>query len=130
MKSSARTQRGITLVGFIIVLVIAGFFGYMGMILGPAYSEYYSVVKAMNTVAADSTPGDADMTKIRKALDRQFNVDYVDSVDGSKAKLVRDKSAGNMIVMEYTVEKHFLYNIFFHVKFAHTATLGSRTAGD
>jgi Tfp pilus assembly protein PilE len=130
MKVEASKQRGITLIGFIIVLVVAGFFGYMGMVLGPAYSEYYGVVKAMNTVAADATPSTTDMTQIRRALDRQFNVGYIDSVTGKDAKLVRDKTTGNMISMVYEVRKPFIYNIDFVVKFAHTAQLGSKTAGD
>ena len=130
MKVQASRQRGITLIGFIIVLMVAGFFAYMGMVLGPAYSEYYGVVKAMNTVAADASPNNPDPTAIRRALDRQFNVGYVDSVVGKDAKLVRDKTAGNMITMDYEVRKGFIYNIDFVVKFSHTAKLGSRTAGD
>ena len=130
MESGVRKQRGITLIGFIIVLVVAGFFAYMGMVLGPAYSEYYSVVKAMNSVAADATPNSTDMESIRRALDRQFNVGYVDSVVGKDAKLIRDKTTGNMINMTYEVRKPFIYNIDFVVKFAHTAPLGSKTAGD
>ena len=35
-----RTQRGITLLGFIIVLAVVGFFAYVGMKLFPMYSEY------------------------------------------------------------------------------------------
>ena len=130
MKVDASKQRGITLIGFIIVLVVAGFFAYMGMVLGPAYSEYYGVVKAMNTVAADATPSTTEMEPIRRALDRQFNVGYVDSVTGRDAKLIRDKTTGNMVSMVYEVRKPFIYNIDFVVKFAHTVPLGSKTAGD
>ena len=130
MKVDASKQRGITLIGFIIVLVVAGFFAYMGMVLGPAYSEYSGVVKAMNTVAADATPSTTEMEPIRRALDRQFNVGYVDSVTGRDAKLIRDKTTGNMLSMVYEVRKPFIYNIDFVVKFAHTVPLGSKTAGD
>ena len=130
MKVDASKQRGITLIGFIIVLVVAGFFAYMGMVLGPAYSEYYGVVKAMNTDAADATPSTTEMEPIRRALDRQFNVGYVDSVTGRDAKLIRDKTTGNMLSMVYEVRKPFIYNIDFVVKFAHTVPLGSKTAGD
>jgi hypothetical protein len=129
MKVDASKQRGITLIGFIIVLVVAGFFGYMGMILGPSYSEYYSVVKAMNNVAASATPNSTDFETLRRALDKQFNIDYIDSVSGKDAKLVRDKT-GNLLSMTYEVRKPFIYNIDFVVKFSHTAPLGSKTAGD
>lgn len=125
-----RKQQGITLIGFIIVLVVAGFFAYMGMILGPAYSEYYGVVKAMNFVAAESKPNDSDFETIRRSLDKQFNVGYVESVTGKDAKLIRDKTVGNTLSMDYEVRKGFIYNIDFVVKFSHTVPLGSKTAGD
>jgi hypothetical protein len=122
-------QRGITLISFILVLVVIGFFGYMGMVLGPAYSEYYGVVKAMNYVAKSTEPNDADFGSMVKALDRQFNVGYVDSVEGKQAKLIRDKG-GNLLSMDYEVRKPFLYNIDFVLKFAYSVPLGSKTAGD
>lgn len=122
-------QRGITLISFILVLVVIGFFGYMGMVLGPAYNEYYGVVKAMNYVAKNTQPNDTDYGSMVKALDRQFNVGYVDSVVGKQAKLLRDKG-GNLLSMEYEVRKPFVYNIDFVQKFAYSVPLGSKTAGD
>jgi len=127
--ASKRKQSGITLIGFIIVMVVVGFFAYMGMVLGPAYSEYYGVVKAVNFVAGEATPNDTDFETLRKGLDRQFNVGYVESVTGKDAKLIRDKT-GNILSMTYEVRKPFLYNIDFVVKFAHSKPLGSKTAGD
>ena len=127
--ASKRKQSGITLVGFIIVMVVAGFFAYMGMILGPAYSEYYGVVKAVNFVAGEATPNTTDFEPLRKGLDRQFNVGYVESVTGKDAKLIRDKT-GNILSMTYEVRKPFIYNIDFVVKFAHSKPLGSKSAGD
>ena len=36
-----RTQSGITFIGFLVVLAVAGFFAYVGMKLFPMYQEYY-----------------------------------------------------------------------------------------
>ena len=66
---------------------------------------------------------------MRKGLDRQFNVGYVESVSGKDAKLVRDKT-GNSLTINYEVRKPFLYNIEFVMKFNHSSPLGSKTAGD
>lgn len=124
-----RKQSGFTLIGFIILLVVASFFGYMGMVIGPAYSEYYGVVKAMNFVAAEAKPNDTDFETLRRGLDRQFNVGYVETVTGKDAKLVHDKT-GNLLTIDYEARKSFIYNIDFVMKFSHSAPLGSKTAGD
>jgi hypothetical protein len=122
-------QRGMTLIGFVIGLIVVCFFAYMGMVLGPAYSEYYGVRKAMNFVAGESTPNFSDKAEIARSLDKQFNVGYVDSVSGKDVQLIRDKG-GNVIAIDYEVRKAFIYNIDFMVKFKYQVPLGSKTAGD
>jgi Tfp pilus assembly protein PilE len=131
MKGEAmgRKQRGITLIGFAISLIVVCFFAYMAMVLGPAYSEYYGVRKAMNFVAANSMPQDTNFEKMRASLDKQFNVGYVESVSGKTAKLIRDKG-GNILSIEYEVRKRFVYNIDFMIMFKYDVPLGSKTAGD
>ena len=131
MKSIAlkAKQRGITLIGFVMVLIVVGIFAYMGMVLGPAYSEYYGVVKALKFVASEASPNQTDFEPLRAGLDRQFNIGYVESVQGKDAKLIRDKT-GNLLTMKYEVRKGFVYNIDFVVKFEHTEPLGSKSAGD
>lgn len=131
MKGEAmgRKQRGITLMGFIIGMIVVCFFAYMGMILGPAYSEFYGVRKAMNFVAAGQTSSSTNYEEMKRGLDRQFNVGYVENVSGNDAKLIRDK-AGNILSMDYEVRKGFMYNIDFVVKFKYEVPLGSKSAGD
>lgn len=128
-EAKGRKQRGITLIGFVIGLIVVCFFGYMGMVLGPAYTEYYGVRKAMNFVASSKTPNATDYDDMKRGLDRQFNVGYVESVSGKDAKLIREKT-GNILSMEYEVRKAFVYNIDFMVKFKYAVPLGSKTAGD
>ena len=121
-------QRGMTLVGFVIGLIVFCFFAYMGMVLGPAYSEYFGVKKAMNFVAANTTKDTSDVGVISRMLDKQFNVGYVDNVTGKDVKLIRDKG-GNQILMDYEVRKAFVYNIDFAVKFHYEVKLGDKSAG-
>ena len=118
-------QRGMTLIGFVIGLIVFCFFAYMGMVLGPAYSEYFGVKKAMNFVSANTTKDTSDVGTISRMLDKQFNVGYVDNVSGKDVKLIRDK-AGNAISIDYEVRKGFVYNIDFMVKFKYQVALGQK----
>ena len=48
MKCSTRhAQQGMTLIGFLIVLAVAGFGAYVGMKLFPMYQEFYSVKSSL-----------------------------------------------------------------------------------
>ena len=60
-----KAQGGITLLGFLMVLMIVGFFAFLVMRLFPVYSEYYSVVSAMKGVQAE--PGVSTWTVVGEA---------------------------------------------------------------
>ena len=117
-------QSGITLVSFVIVLVVVGFFFYMGMVLGPTYSEYYGVVKSMKSLASQSDAETMDKARLQINLQKYFDVGYVESVQGKDLKLTRNKSM-NEIDMNYEVRRPFIYNIDFVVKFDYSTPLGS-----
>ena len=51
------TQRGMTLTSFLTVLIVVGFFLYIGMKLFPMYQEYYAVRSAMKSLANEPGVG-------------------------------------------------------------------------
>jgi hypothetical protein len=122
-----KMQRGITFIGFLMVLVVVGFFAYAAMRLVPVYTEYFSVVKAMKAVAgevgvASKQPGD-----IRNMLLRHFDISYVDSVRPNDIRISRDRNPS--INIAYEVRKPFVANIDLLVRFDHSETL-NRGAGE
>jgi len=68
MKSK---QTGITLIGFLIVLIVVAFFGYMVMKLFPSYTEYGGVVKAMEQEGSSGADGKT-LDDIRRDLMRRW----------------------------------------------------------
>lgn len=105
-----RTQRGMTLIGFLLVLAVVGVFVYMGMKLIPMYTEFYSVKQAMDGLAKEPGIGESDAAKVRDLLFRRFDISYVESVKPTDVKLTR-KDAGWMMVIEYEVRRPLIYNI-------------------
>jgi Tfp pilus assembly major pilin PilA len=122
-----RKQRGITLMGFIMVATIAGFFALMGFKLFPAYSEYYGVVQAMKSVAALPGSGNMDPEELKKALQKRFDVGYVDTVEGKNATFIH-ATTGNQLNMNYEYRKPLFYNLDYVAKFDYTVTLNNQTA--
>lgn len=91
-------QRGITLVGLILVLAILGAIGVLGLKVVPTVVEYMSVKKA---VASAKTAG-TSAPEIRAAFDRQADVGYIDSIAGKDLDIVRD---GEQFEINYAYTK-------------------------
>lgn len=105
-----RSQSGITLVGFIIVLGVAGVFIYMGMKVIPMYTEYYAVKQSLEGIAKE--PGVADETpaRIKDMFFRRMNINYSENVKPADIKVVR-KDAGYLVTVDYEVRKPLIANL-------------------
>ena len=105
-----RTQRGMTLIGFIMVLAVVGVFIYMGMKLIPMYSEYYSLKQALSSLARDPGITDNDPAKIKDLLFRRLDISYASNIKPEHVKIVR-KDAGYLMTVAYEVRKPLIANV-------------------
>ena len=101
-----RSQQGMTLTSFILVLAVVGVFVYMGMKLIPMYSEYYSVKKALEGMASEPDMANNDPEKIKDFFFRRMDVDYGENVKPENVKL-RRKEAGWVMTVDYEVRRPF-----------------------
>lgn len=112
-------QSGITLIGFLIILAVVGFLGFMAMKLVPSYSEYMGVEKAMTQISTDGVDGKS-LDDIRRELMFKMNFQYVDDATIAPADitLVRDKEGGTTkLRVAYEKVVPFMYNIDFLLHF-------------
>lgn len=105
-----RTQSGMTLVGFIMVLAVVGVFAYMGMKVIPMYSEYYSVKQAMAGLANEPGIAETDPAKIRDLFFRRLYISYSENIKSQDVKLVR-KEAGWLMTVDYEVRRPLIANL-------------------
>ena len=87
-------QRGVTVIGWIILMIPFAIVGYAGIRLAPVYLNYMKVVRALDEVAGD--PDGASMTPetIRMKIDRHFEIDMVDYPTAKDMKITRDGTTG------------------------------------
>jgi hypothetical protein len=123
----ASKQRGITLMSFVLVLIVIVMFAVVAMNLFPVYSEGFSVHNAMKSVAKEPNAAAMPLPALQTSLQRHFDIDYVDSVQGKDAKVIRDKG-GNILNMTYEVRKHLFYNLDFVAMFDYNVPLNSNSA--
>jgi Domain of unknown function (DUF4845) len=86
-----KSQRGVTFLGWIILLVPVAVLVYSGIRLAPVYINYFRVVKVLDQTAADSkTQGGIDVAAIRNSISKRFEVEYVDKPDAKDIDIHRD----------------------------------------
>ena len=107
-----RNHRGLTLIGFLILLCVAGFFAYLAMRLIPIYIEYFGVVKAMEMVKNEPGSAQKPVEQIRRELSAKFDTQYVDdnSVPPQAIQLKRE-AGGATLRVAYEKRVNFMYNI-------------------
>ena len=86
-------QRGVSLVGLIVVLAVLGFVGVLGLKIVPTYTEYRAIQNAI--VTAKSIGGNS-VVEIQKAFDASATTGYISSINGRD--LVIGKENGEMEV--------------------------------
>lgn len=74
-----RRQWGMSLLGLIFVLAIAGFLALVGFRAVPAWVEFMGIKK----ICADLSVSSASPADVRKDFDRRAGVEYVDALKGS-----------------------------------------------
>ncbi|MEO6264324.1 MAG: DUF4845 domain-containing protein [Luteimonas sp.] len=112
-----RTQSGMTLIGFVIVLGVVGLFAYVGMKLIPMYSEYYAVKQALSGLAAEPGIADRDPAKIQDLFFRRLYISYAEHVKPENVKIKRVDRGWKMDV-NYEVREPIIANLDVVGKFA------------
>jgi hypothetical protein len=117
MKTRHKVE-GITLIGFVIVLAVLGFFAYLAMRLVPMYVEYFGVLKAMEQLRQEPGAAQKSLAEVRGELSLKFNTQYVDetSVTPQSISLKREGGAATLRIA-YEKRVPFLYNIDLVGKF-------------
>lgn len=101
MTLAARTQRkqkGITLIGLILVLAIIGVIAVLAMKVTPTVTEYFSIKKAISSVKA---AGGA-IPEMRAAFNRQAEVGYIDSISGQDLEILKN---GDDVEINFAYQK-------------------------
>lgn len=122
-----RTQRGMTLLSFVIVLAVVGFAAYLVMKLFPMYQEFFAVKQAMKGLQQESGIANQDPGKIKDLFFRRLYISYSENVKPENVDLKRsDKGGGWKMDVNYEVRKPLVGNLDVVGKFHATENLTNR----
>lgn len=113
-------QKGMTFLGYVIVLGIIGFFAIMAMKLAPLYLEYQSVVKIMNGVAQEATAASTPAS-VRSTIQKRLDVNNITRINAKDFAIKRDR--GTTLSIDYEARTQFMGNLWFLLVFEHSVAL-------
>ena len=118
--SIRRRQRGLSIVGFIVVAALVMLAVMIGFRMVPAYIEWYTVQKVMADTLQRSKDG-FTIYQFRRDFDLKAAADYIDSVKGSDIEVTKE---GNQLVATATWQRilHLAGNVSLLLEFEATAT--------
>ena len=109
-------EKGMTTLGFLILVVFVGIFAFAAIRLTPVYLNYIKVAGVLDGVY-DEFDGQAPTRgAIRTSINRRFEVESVSVISDRDIKVIQD-SAGFRIVAQYDHTTPFMGNIHFTVRF-------------
>ena len=105
-----RRQKGMSIIGFLMLLSLIVFMVYLGIRIGPIYMEYYSVVSAMNGVASERGSARKSPYDIRVGVLNRLYVSYsAENVHEEHIKIIRRN--GVQLRIAYEVRKPVIGNL-------------------
>jgi Domain of unknown function (DUF4845) len=111
-RLTAQRQRGVTAIGWILLLAPVFVLGYMAMRAIPPYNNYLAVVRALDNFAKDHQGSGAAMTKdqIKDYLSRKWTTEYIDQPRIEDLAMKRE-GGGWSIEADYEQVIPLFYNV-------------------
>lgn len=109
----AKRQNGIGLIGFLIFVLLLGFFLLVAWKLAPAYWENYAVKQTLKSVAKRPdlvSSSDRLGNNIKNYILKDFRINNVDNIPNSAIQVGR-KGPDYEIRIKYEVRVHMLANV-------------------
>ena len=117
MMNTRYSQQGVTMVGWLIIIMFVMMVGVAVMRLYPLYYDHYLVKDSVEILLKDkSISKNMSEENVRKQLNKQFVVNNITDIDPNTLK-VEKKGGKIMLHMEYEARAPFIYNIDFAVRF-------------
>ena len=106
-------QRGMTLIGWVIVLGVIAFFATVVMRVFPMYQEYYNVVTIMEGMETELKDNKLTKQQVWILLAKRFNTGYIKSVKKENVEILRGKNSPHVtkVVIDYEVREPFIAQI-------------------
>ena len=122
MSNPRSTQRGLTMISWIVVIVFLLFQGVIAMNVMPVYLTDSSVESIMKNLPNDTAVRSASTKQLKVLINKRLNMNNVYSITSKHIKI--KKGRGETIVrIEYEPRGKLIGNLEYIVNFKHEARI-------
>lgn len=112
-------QQGMTFIGLLCILALAGVVLYAGIRLAPLYLNYMKVAKIMESTATEVKGDNPDPGEMRRIIERHWTVDDPTGLDAKDIEITKDDGGVQMHVA-YDDAVPYVANVSLSVHFEKT----------
>jgi hypothetical protein len=125
MREGFSSQRGMTAIGWAIVLGLIAFFALLTLRLAPVYLENYEVKSVLASLKNEPEIGQKSVREIRNLVDNRLYINGVQTVQAREFQIVQ-KGGTTTVSIDYEVRRPFIGNVELLVHFIDVAEFASR----
>jgi Domain of unknown function (DUF4845) len=103
-----KNQRGLTLIGFLIVAILLVFALIAVAKVLPAYLDYWSVKKVLAAMGNDPELPDMSLREVQASFERRADIDYVAAVNKDDLIIRREGGKVVEVSVEYADKRHLV----------------------
>ncbi len=116
MSNTLKSQRGMTAISVLMIVVLVGFVLMIAAKLVPTYFAHFKVEAALENLTADNIAKDISDKEIKSLILKKLSVDNVDFVT-EKNIVITKTSAGRTVALNYEARVPMFANVDAVVKF-------------
>jgi len=121
MNSIGR-QKGVTAIGWILILVLIGFFALMVMKIAPVYMGSFTVKSILSDMEKERALESKSPAEIIKTFNKRLSVNMVTTIERDDIYIENKKDAV-ILGVDYEVRRNLIGNIDFVVYFEEHAEI-------
>jgi hypothetical protein len=118
-------QRGMTTIGFLLVLAVLGLIAFGVIQLVPVYLENMKIVQLLNQTKEQLDGQSPSVKDIRDALYKRAEIEDLRDIDTKKDFVVKPVSGGYTVSINYERRKPYVANISLLAEFEHSVEISN-----
>lgn len=126
MGNLKRRQQGLSLTGLIFVAIILVLLAVLGMKVGPAYFDYFTILNDVKATANDQGLAGSTVQQIRAAYTKRVIVSGIKDVSGEDLDVTKENGA-IVISFSYSKQIPLLDNVSLVINFEGSSSASSNS---